>query len=346
MPQSPRRCPCAVTSTDVAFASPCSTLVAICETNAMNGEAMPIVSTITTNIRRITGWAIAKRRPSARAPKIGRRSPSRCGTLTSDTATITAKKLIALHHSAVPIPPMEIAIAANDGPDDPSEVPLRVRQADTGDEVLALDEIRQDRLERRERERPDAAGEEAEHRDAERRRVPSAHPHREDRGHDGRERVADDQQSTPAPSIGHRRADRAEYAVGQEAGSADDRRPRCLAGRVRDVVAEARPPPSTCRRSTAAPPTTSALKLRDRKGARDAEAMLRATLPVSLVLAWRPGCRCLPAFRIAQSGTHAHRVGTNRRRRQHVAAVRRARRDPSVGCSRSPRRSATRHEQR
>ena len=108
--------PCAVTSTDVALASPWNTLVAICETNAMNGEAIPMVSTITTNIRRITGWAMAKRRPSASAPNTGRRSPWRCGTFTSATATITAKKLTALHHSAAPMPPIEIATAANDGP--------------------------------------------------------------------------------------------------------------------------------------------------------------------------------------------------------------------------------------
>ena len=47
--------PWAVTNTDVARASPCNTLVATCETNAMNGEAIPIVITMTTNIRRMIG---------------------------------------------------------------------------------------------------------------------------------------------------------------------------------------------------------------------------------------------------------------------------------------------------
>ena len=108
--------PCAVTSTEVAFASPSNTLVAICDTNAMNGDAMPMVRTITTNMRRITRWAIANRKPSASAPKIGRRSLSRRGTFTNATAMMTAKKLSALHHSAVPMPPTEIATAARDGP--------------------------------------------------------------------------------------------------------------------------------------------------------------------------------------------------------------------------------------
>jgi hypothetical protein len=95
---------------------PNNTFVAICDTNAMNGEAIPIVSTITTSIRRITGWAKAKRNPSASAEKIGRASPGRCGTLTSATATMTAMKLIELHHSAAPMPPIEITTAASEGP--------------------------------------------------------------------------------------------------------------------------------------------------------------------------------------------------------------------------------------
>ncbi len=82
----------------------------------MNGEAMPIVSSITANMRRIAGWARAKRSPSANAPKIGRRSAVRLGTFTNRTAMITAMKLIELHHNAVPIPPMEMAMAASDGP--------------------------------------------------------------------------------------------------------------------------------------------------------------------------------------------------------------------------------------
>ena len=59
------------------------------------------------------------------------------------TATITAMKLMELHHNAVPMPPMEIATAASDGPMILPEVPLRVRQSDGGDEVLPRHEVGQ-----------------------------------------------------------------------------------------------------------------------------------------------------------------------------------------------------------
>ena len=197
-----------------------------------------MVNTITASIRRISGWAMAKRMPSASALNTCRRSPGRCGTFTRATATITAKKLAALHHRRRADATDRNRERRQRRTDDPAEVPLRVRQADAGNQVLACDEIRQDRLECWKRECADAPGHEAERGDAERGRRASTDPYREDRRNHRRQGVADDEHAAPAPPVRHGRADRAEHAIGQEACGTDQRRPRGFPGGVGDVVGQ------------------------------------------------------------------------------------------------------------
>ena len=75
--------------------------------------------------------AVAQRAPHRPG---GRRStaPRR----TASTHPITARKLIALHHSAAPMPPMRDGDAGQRRADDATEVPLGVGEPDGGDEVL------------------------------------------------------------------------------------------------------------------------------------------------------------------------------------------------------------------
>ena len=124
------------------------------------------------------------------------------------------------------------------GADDPAEVPLRIRKTDSRDEVLARDQVGQRRLERGKGERADAAGDEAERCYSQGRCCAPAHPHRQDRRDDGRQRTAHDEEPASAPSVGHRRTDRAEHPVGEESGCTDERRQRCFASGVSDVVAQ------------------------------------------------------------------------------------------------------------
>ena len=105
-----------VTSTDVAVSVPPNTLVAICDTKAMNGDPMATTAIITASIRRIAGVVRANRTPSPSAANTGRRSPLPCGRRTSDTARIAARKLTALTQSATSMPPIAMAIAAIAGP--------------------------------------------------------------------------------------------------------------------------------------------------------------------------------------------------------------------------------------
>ena len=81
------------------------------------------------------------------------------------------------------------------------------------------------------------------------------------------------------------------------------------------------------------------LKFRDRKGARDAEGMLRVTLPVSSKQRGGRMADTRLVSGLAQSGKDAHRTGSFRRRRQHASAVRSACRHPPVGREGAPRRS-------
>ena len=109
-------------------------------------------------------------------------------------------------------------------------------------------------------------------------------------------RVADHQQPAPAPTIRHRRSDRAEHAVGKEAGRTHDRGPRRLPGRVRDVIAQPDGfhPRADVRQQRTGPHQSEVARS---KWSERRRGHARATLPVSLYSAWRPGSRmlaCLP----------------------------------------------------
>ena len=260
-----------------------------------------MVSTITTSIRRMMGWAIGE------AKAVGQRAEDRAAV------AVAMRHLHERHgddhgEEAERVAPQRRADAA-DGDrdrrkrraDDPAEVPLRIRQADAGDEVLAS--TRSGRIdwnegnvnapmqpatklsiampERRRafRRRPTLRGS--------RRRRPTVRCRRS--------AAAACSIDPPSPNRSGRGR--------RWAGTRPRRRsPTTTPSRgVGDVVAQPDcfHPRADVREQCTGPHQAEVSRSKWCEGRRGHAG---ATLPVSLYSAWRPGGRCSPAFRIAQSG--------------------------------------------